>query len=56
MTAFARMTPTDHLLAPGGILEHSLATLPADSGRLVPVLLALLDPCVPVTVEEAAHA
>ncbi len=56
VTAFARMTPTDHLIAPGGILERSLATLPADSSRLVPVLLALLDPCVPVTVEEAAHA
>ncbi|ODM42696.1 HupK protein [Cereibacter johrii] len=56
VTAFARMTPTDHLIAPGGILERSLATLPADSGRLVPVLLALLDPCVPLTIEEAAHA
>ncbi|MEA5160130.1 HupK protein [Cereibacter johrii] len=56
VTAFARMTPTDHLIAPGGILERSLATLPPDSGRLLPVLLALLDPCVPVTVEEAAHA
>ncbi|ACM01696.1 hypothetical protein [Cereibacter sphaeroides] len=56
VTAFARMTPTDHLIAPGGVLERSLATLPADSGRLLPVLLALLDPCVPVTVEEAAHA
>lgn len=62
VAAFARITPTDHLLADGGALHHMLATL--DTARTAadgPLLLAILDPCVPVSlsrleVREAAHA
>ncbi|MCE6950201.1 HupK protein [Cereibacter sphaeroides] len=54
--AFARTTPTDHLLAPGGALARSLATLPADAGNLAPLVVAILDPCVPVQFAEVAHA
>ncbi|MGP3697598.1 HupK protein [Rhodobacter sp. NSM] len=56
ISAFERMTPTDHLVAPGGVLEQSLRTLPADKGRLASLLVAILDPCVPATVTEAADA
>jgi hypothetical protein len=56
VAAFARVTPTDHLQAPGGVLERSLATLPADRAGLAPLLLDILDPCLPIRLEEAAHA
>ncbi|MDD9730508.1 hydrogenase expression/formation protein HupK [Mameliella sp. AT18] len=62
VTAFARQTPTDHLLAPGGALEQSLASLrPARAQALGPLVLSLLDPCSPVRLEpfapmEADHA
>ncbi|GFE63760.1 hydrogenase expression/formation protein HupK [Litoreibacter roseus] len=62
VTSFARLTPTDHLLADGGPLDQSLATLPADrAGALAPLLLSILDPCFPVALEHtgkgvAAHA
>lgn len=56
INAFERTTPTDHLLARGGVLEKSLFALPADKGRLAPILLAILDPCVPARVTEAADA
>ena len=49
-----RITPTDHLLTKGGVLDRSLATL-TDAG-LAPLLLDILDPCIPVTVQEADHA
>ncbi len=50
VTAIARRTPTDHQLAPGGPLERALAALPADGRALAPLVLALHDPCIPVTV------
>ena len=56
MTAFSRITPTDHLLAPGGVLAQCLATLPADRAGLAPLMLEILDPCSPVRLEEVAHA
>jgi len=62
VTAFSRVTPTDHLVAPGGALAQSLATLPAHrAGAIAPLLLAILDPCQPVTLHPApqearAHA
>ncbi len=46
-----RVTPTDHLLAPGGVLDRSLASLPATAQALAPLLLDILDPCSPVTLE-----
>ncbi|MDJ0823791.1 MAG: hydrogenase expression/formation protein HupK [Paracoccaceae bacterium] len=52
--AFERVTPTDHLLAPGGALDQSLATLPgARAAALGPLLMAILDPCYPVTLQPA---
>jgi hypothetical protein len=53
VTAFARITPTDHLLAPGGILDRALATLPPARAAL---LLDILDPCAPVTLTGAPDA
>lgn len=55
VAAFERVTPTDHLLAKGGVLEQALATLPADrAAALAPLLLSILDPCFPVALEPAA--
>ena len=51
VTSFARVTPSDHLLAKGGALEVMLARLPAERGGLVPLLMTLIDPCRPVSVE-----
>ena len=56
VTAFARMTPTDSLLAQGGILERSLASLPAEGAGLAPLMLDILDPCSPVRLEGAQNA
>ena len=53
VTALTRRTPTDHLMAPGGAVEQSMATCPAP---LAPLLLALHDPCVAVAIREAQDA
>lgn len=54
VTAFKRVTPTDHLTAEGGALDQSLASLPAGRALgLAPLLLSILDPCYPVSVEPA---
>ena len=53
VTRVTRRTPTDHQLAHGGALEQALATTPPP---LAPLVLALHDPCVAVTLREAAHA
>lgn len=58
---FARTTPTDHLLMPQGVLEHSLGSLPAQKHDLARLVVDILDPCVPVTLtpgpkEESANA
>ena len=55
VTHFARVTPTDSLIAPGGVLDRSLATLPAEKSGLWTLLLNILDPCSPVRLE-SAHA
>lgn len=52
VAAFRRLTPTDHLTAPGGALDQSLASLPATRAQaLAPLLLSILDPCYPVSLE-----
>jgi hypothetical protein len=51
-----RVTPTDHLLAPGGALETALAALPVAKRHLAPVVAALHDPCMAVKVEGMRHA
>ena len=56
VTGFDRATPTDHLLMPGGLLAASLATLPADRAGLAPLLVDILDPCIALQLEGAAHA
>lgn len=56
LVALHRLTPTDHQLAPGGALSQALAGLPADRPDLAARLVALHDPCVPVSVEGADHA
>lgn len=54
--AFARITPTDHLLARGGALEQSLARLPAQgAAEQGALLLSFLDPCHPVRLEPRAE-
>lgn len=54
LRAIRRITPTDHMLAPAGSLRTSLASL--RSPRLAPLLVALHDPCVPVTPRQVQHA
>lgn len=48
VTAFKRVTPTDHLTAPGGILDQTLATLEASQIDWLPLLMDILDPCTPI--------
>ncbi|MCE5972357.1 HupK protein [Sinirhodobacter sp. WL0062] len=54
--ALSRVTPTDHMIAPGGALEQSLASLPQAKLSQAALVVDILDPCVPVRIEEAAHA
>lgn len=56
VTALERVTPTDHLVAPGGVLEMTLAALPAEKLALADLVVDILDPCVPVLMTEAADA
>lgn len=56
MTRFERVTPTDSLLARGGVLDRTLASLPADKAGLGPLLLDILDPCSPVRLKEVRNA
>jgi hypothetical protein len=54
VTQFQRVTPTDHLMAPKGALDQALRTLPPHKARaLAPLLLSVMDPCFPVTPEDA---
>ena len=51
---FERITPTDHLTAPGGALSQALGSLPpARAAALAPILLAVMDPCFPIELEAA---
>lgn len=56
VTRFDRVTPTQHLVAPGGVLDHALASLPADCGARAPLVIDILDPCTPVHIKEQAYA
>lgn len=56
ITGITRRTPTDHLLAEGGALLQSLATLPSSMADCAERVIALHDPCIPVKVEVVAHA
>lgn len=52
LAELSRVTPTDHLLAPGGMLERSFAALPAAKAPLAALLLDILDPCLPVSLTQ----
>ncbi|MCA0043218.1 hydrogenase expression/formation protein HupK [Celeribacter litoreus] len=54
VTQFSRVTPTDHLMASGGIMEKTLENLPASKHHLAAVVLDTLDPCVPVNLSGGA--
>jgi hypothetical protein len=56
VTGIIRRTPTDHMLAPGGALLQSLASLPRAQRHLALQVIALHDPCIPVTLREAQDA
>lgn len=56
VTEFHRVTPTDHLLAEDGVLDRTLARLPADKAGLGPLILDILDPCCVVRLREVKHA
>lgn len=56
VTGITRRTPTDHLLAPGGALVQALSSLPAALRGRAAQVVALHDPCVPVTVREVQDA
>ncbi len=51
-----KVVPTDHLLAPGGILHQSIATLPATKHGQSQLLIDVLDACVPIRLEKTSHA
>jgi len=54
VVAFRRVTPTDHLLAPQGGLGQVLASLPqAKAKACAPLLLSVMDPCFPVSLQTA---
>ena len=56
VTRFSRWTPTDHLWAPDGIWDRTLAAVPPGRDGDADVISAILDPCVPLTLKEPAHA
>ncbi|MGK8236424.1 hypothetical protein ACLGGT_20000 [Roseovarius sp. MS2] len=51
-----RVTPTDHLMACGGPMAQALASLPRAKHAEAGLLVDLLDPCSPVTLEGGADA
>lgn len=56
VAALKRVTPTDHMLAPGGVLAQSLGSLGTAGHATAELLLAVLDPCVPLTLREVQDA
>jgi len=56
VAGFTRHTPTDHMLAAGGALEQSLASLPAAKAHLAPLVIDILDLCLAVEIAEAKDA
>ena len=54
VTGLTRITPTDHLLAPGGLMDLALASVQTHDAAQA--LVDILDPCVALKLEEAEHA
>lgn len=57
VTSFRRLSPTDFALAPGGLLDTALATLPADPRAplraVAQMVVETIDPCVVTELEMA---
>ena len=49
---FARVTPTDHLLAKNGVMDQTLASLPPCDQDQAQAIIDVLDPCAPLTLKE----
>ncbi|WP_425101318.1 hypothetical protein [Tropicibacter sp. S64] len=49
--ALTRVTPTDHLLARGGVMDQCLGSLRPENQGLAPLVVEILDPCTPVELE-----
>lgn len=56
VSGLERITPTDHVLAPGGVMAQSLASLGYASRETADLLLTIVDPCVPLELDEVTHA
>ncbi|WP_460274057.1 hydrogenase expression/formation protein HupK [Celeribacter sp. ULVN23_4] len=55
VTRFERVTPTDHMMAPGGIMAQSLAGLPEEKHGLAQLLIDVIDPCSPVILSGGSN-
>lgn len=55
VAALERITPTDHMLAPNGILAQSLNSLPGSMRHLAPLVVEIFDPCSPISLKEGAQ-
>lgn len=56
IATFQRITPTDHLMAPGGIMQQTFTRLAPKNHSAAKLILDILDPCSPVELKEASHA
>lgn len=56
IATFQRITPTDHLMATGGIMEQTLSRLAPKNHSAAALILDILDPCSPVDLKEESHA
>ena len=54
---FDRLSPTDFALAPGGVMEQALATVPSNADvpveTIARMIVETVDPCVATQVEMA---
>lgn len=57
VTSFERLTPSDHMLRGGGLIDYLLDALPAPALREIEIALAIIDPCFALRFEgqEASH-
>ena len=55
VTEFTRITPTDHMMADGGVMQRTLESLPPCGQDRAQAVVDLLDPCAPVTLQRRPH-
>lgn len=53
VTEFKQVTATDCLMAAGGVIEQSLASLDAARHELTPLLMEIIDPCSPASLSRS---